>query len=133
MADGLDGPERERFDPSTVWRLFVRRLWRGGERPEWHHEAACRDKPEMFFTETKQGLDWTRKVERARAVCRGCPVMVECLRDAIGRETSSATDVSVVAGVIGGMTAGERKALYRRMKGAVGESGSRRRRKPRYG
>jgi WhiB family redox-sensing transcriptional regulator len=64
----------------------------------WKERGACRDEdPEMFFP--------TRRDQEAapRAVCKSCPVQVECL--------SWALDNSESYGVWGGYTEEERKPM----------------------
>ncbi|MDA3649833.1 WhiB family transcriptional regulator [Saccharopolyspora indica] len=95
------------------WRLFARRLWGAGTRPEWHEEAACADQPELFYSKSGK---WAHNVEDARRVCNGCPVLAECLRDVIGWESARSVPSASIAGVAGGMTAEERKTLYARFK-----------------
>ena len=72
----------------------------------WRSRAACLDEdPEMFFP-----IGTTRpaslQIERAKVVCLGCEVVKTCLSWAI----ESGQD----AGVWGGMSADERRALERR-------------------
>jgi WhiB family transcriptional regulator, redox-sensing transcriptional regulator len=73
---------------------------------DWRQHAVCRDEdPELFFPigYTGPGL---RQIEEAKAVCRRCPVMSECLTWAL----ESGQD----AGVWGGLGENERRALKRR-------------------
>lgn len=64
----------------------------------WRDRAACRDKdPDLFYPETPGQL------VAARAACRGCPVRVRCLDDAI----SNGDDFAVR----GGLTAAERRPI----------------------
>jgi WhiB family transcriptional regulator, redox-sensing transcriptional regulator len=73
---------------------------------DWRHRAACRDEdPELFFPIGTSGPALLQ-VEQAKAVCRRCPVTDECLRWAL----ESGQD----AGVWGGMSEEERRALKRR-------------------
>ena len=67
---------------------------------EWTSRAACRtaDPDRLFVRGAAQ--------HRAKRVCLGCPVRVECLADAL--------DSRVEFGVWGGMTERERRALLRR-------------------
>ncbi|MGW3930372.1 WhiB family transcriptional regulator [Streptomyces microflavus] len=69
-------------------------------RANWQENAACRnaDPEELFADSTRQN--------RAKAVCTGCPVRIECLVEAL--------DNRVEFGVWGGMTERERRALLRR-------------------
>ena len=67
------------------------------ERPDWYDDAACAGMgPSMFFSADR------RVINRAKKVCAGCPVRVECLEE--GRSVPSILD----QGVRGGMTARER-------------------------
>ena len=67
---------------------------------EWAVEAACRNSdPDALFV---QGA----AQNRAKVICRTCPVRVACLADAL--------DNKVEFGVWGGMTERERRALLRR-------------------
>ena len=73
---------------------------------DWRHEAACREvDPELFFPIGNSGPALLQ-IEEAKQVCRRCAVMEECLRWAI----ESGQD----AGVWGGMSEDERRALKRR-------------------
>ena len=67
---------------------------------DWTAWAACRgtDPNELFV----QGL----AQNRAKLICRGCPVRTECLADAL--------DNGIEFGVWGGMTERERRTLLRR-------------------
>jgi WhiB family redox-sensing transcriptional regulator len=67
---------------------------------DWTTAAACAkaDPDDLFVTGAAQN--------RAKALCMGCPVRVECLADAL--------DNQVEFGVWGGMTERERRALLRR-------------------
>ena len=67
---------------------------------DWTATAACRnsDPDDLFVQGAAQN--------RAKAVCQGCPVRIECLADAL--------DNRVEFGVWGGMTERERRALLRR-------------------
>lgn len=71
----------------------------------WRNRSACLDEdPELFFPvgTTGPALDQT---ERAKAVCRSCPVSNECLEWAL--------DTNQDAGVWGGLNEDERRALRR--------------------
>src|SRR5260370_36705377 len=67
---------------------------------EWTARAACKgtDPDELFVQRAAQN--------RAKLICRGCPVRTECLADAL--------DNRIEFGVWGGMTERERRALLRR-------------------
>jgi len=73
---------------------------------DWRHEAACREvDPELFFHIGNTGPALLQ-IEEAKQVCRRCSVMDECLRWAI--------DSGQDAGVWGGMSEDERRAVKRR-------------------
>ena len=73
---------------------------------DWRHEAACREvDPELFFPIGNSGPALLQ-IEEAKQVCRRCSVMDACLRWAI--------DSGQDAGVWGGMSEDERRALKRR-------------------
>jgi len=73
---------------------------------DWRHRAACRDEdPELFFPIGNTGPALLQ-IEDAKAVCRRCPVTASCLTWAI----ESGQD----AGVWGGMSEDERRAIKRR-------------------
>lgn len=73
----------------------------------WRHRAACRDEdPEKFFPIGNTGLALLQ-IQHAKAVCHRCDVDFECLRWAL----ESGQD----AGVWGGMSEKERRALKRRL------------------
>ncbi|MBH5338174.1 WhiB family transcriptional regulator [Streptomyces pactum] len=72
----------------------------------WRHNAACRDEdPDLFFPVGTGGAALLQ-AEEAKAVCRRCPVMQQCLSWALesGQEN----------GVWGGTGEEERRALIRR-------------------
>ena len=64
---------------------------------DWTARAACKgtDPDELFVQGAAQN--------RAKLICRGCPVRTECLADAL--------DNRIEFGVWGGMTERERRAL----------------------
>jgi WhiB family transcriptional regulator, redox-sensing transcriptional regulator len=74
---------------------------------DWRHRAACRNEdPELFFPvgEGHTAVN-DAQVRSAKAVCRRCPVTVEC--------RSFAATVNATQGVFGGMSAEERAAVKR--------------------
>jgi WhiB family redox-sensing transcriptional regulator len=76
------------------------------ENMDWRHRAICRDEdPELFFPIGNTGPALLQ-IEQAKAVCRRCPVIQECLTWAL----ESGQD----AGVWGGLSEDERRALKRR-------------------
>ncbi|MEP7023956.1 MAG: WhiB family transcriptional regulator [Actinomycetota bacterium] len=73
---------------------------------DWRHLAACIDEdPELFFPigNTGPALD---QIEEAKLVCQRCPVLEPCLEWAL--------DSGQDAGVWGGLSEDERRALKRR-------------------
>lgn len=73
---------------------------------DWRHDAICRgEDPELFFPVGTSGPALLQ-TEQAKAVCCRCPVTEECLAWAF----ESGQD----AGVWGGMSEDERRAVRRR-------------------
>lgn len=73
---------------------------------DWRHDAICRDEdPELFFPVGTSGPA-LMQIAEAKSVCRRCPVTESCLQWAL----ESGQD----AGVWGGMSEDERRALNRR-------------------
>jgi WhiB family redox-sensing transcriptional regulator len=73
---------------------------------DWRHRAACRDEdPELFFPIGTTGPA-LHQVDEAKAVCRRCEAIDECLSWALNSEQD--------AGVWGGLDEDERRALKRR-------------------
>lgn len=63
--------------------------------PEWADQAACRGMSDLFFDSSTEAQD------AARRVCRTCPVLGDCLTDALAIESP---DPGNHAGVRAGMT-----------------------------
>ncbi len=73
---------------------------------DWRHRAACRNEdPELFFPIGTTGPA-LRQIEEAKAVCRRCLVVDDCL--------SWSLETSQEAGVWGGLSEDERRVLVRR-------------------
>ncbi|GAA4072770.1 WhiB family transcriptional regulator [Nonomuraea sp. NPDC050663] len=73
---------------------------------DWRHRAACRDvDPELFFPIGNTGPA-LMQIEEAKQVCNSCAVVDGCLKWAL----ESGQD----AGVWGGLSEDERRALKRR-------------------
>jgi WhiB family redox-sensing transcriptional regulator len=73
---------------------------------DWRHRAACRDEdPELFFPIGTTGPA-VLQVDEAKAVCRRCEAVDECLTWAIDSDQD--------AGVWGGLSEDERRAVRRR-------------------
>jgi WhiB family redox-sensing transcriptional regulator len=72
---------------------------------DWRNDAACRDEdPELFFPVGTSGPALSQ-ITQAKAVCRRCPAMSECL--------SWALESGQDAGVWGGASEDERRAMKR--------------------
>jgi WhiB family transcriptional regulator, redox-sensing transcriptional regulator len=79
-----------------------------GPLPAWRDKAACLDiDPERFFPVGTTGRA-LEQIEEAKAVCRSCPVISQCLAWAL--ETAQHD------GVWGGTSEEERRRLRRRRK-----------------
>ena len=73
---------------------------------DWRHRASCLDEdPELFFPIGNTGPA-LQQIEEAKAVCQRCPVVDTCL--------TLALDTGQDAGVWGGLSEDERRALKRR-------------------
>src|ERR1700682_4077285 len=73
---------------------------------DWRHNAVCRDEdPELFFPVGNSGPALAQ-IADAKLVCNRCPVTTDCLTWAL--------DSGQDAGVWGGMSEDERRALKRR-------------------
>lgn len=79
---------------------------------DWRHQALCRyEDPELFFPIGDSGPA-ILQIEQAKEVCRRCNVKEECLKWALG----SGQD----AGVWGGLSEEERRAIGSKRKGRHG-------------
>ncbi|MDT0347551.1 WhiB family transcriptional regulator [Streptomyces litchfieldiae] len=75
---------------------------------DWRHQGVCREEdPELFFPIGNTGPALLQ-IEEAKAVCRRCPVMEQCLQWAMETRQEH--------GVWGGMSEDERRAMARRAK-----------------
>jgi WhiB family transcriptional regulator, redox-sensing transcriptional regulator len=73
---------------------------------DWRDRAACLEAdPELFFPIGNTGPA-IMQIEEAKAVCRTCPVIDTCLKWAL--------EIGQDAGVWGGLSGDERRALKRR-------------------
>lgn len=73
---------------------------------DWRHRAAClTEDPELFFPIGNTGPA-LQQIEEAKAVCQTCTEIEVCLKWAI--------DTGQDAGVWGGLSEDERRALKRR-------------------
>lgn len=75
---------------------------------DWRHRAACRrTDPELFFPVGTSGPA-VLQAATAKAVCHGCPVASACLTWAL--------ETGQDAGIWGGMSEDERRALTRKQR-----------------
>jgi WhiB family redox-sensing transcriptional regulator len=81
----------------------------------WQNAAACLGEDVALFFPAGHGGEFTVQINKAKAICRGCPVREACLRDALHRPERY--------GIWGGLTEHELAALRRN---------DRRRRHPQY-
>ena len=74
----------------------------------WQERSNCKDvDPDLFFLEPLlRGKEKREKERKAKAICKGCPVINECLEHAMRTPE--------YFGVWGGMTADQRNALLRK-------------------
>lgn len=85
--------------------------------PKWRDRARCRgeEDPDLFFP-----TDFTRRhepqIDAAKRVCAGCPVRDRCREEALADE--GGRDQSNRHGILGGLTPGERLAIYHRRRDA---------------
>lgn len=93
---------------TPTWRVLraraVRESWalRGPvavERDGWQERRKCAGMRDVFFGTTRSD------VKRARAICEGCPVRLDCLAAAHKAEPST---VLHCFGIYGGLTPAER-------------------------
>src|SRR5690348_6882971 len=100
-----DGREMHR-ENSSAKHQSIHEEPRSVAAMDWRHRAVCRDEdPELFFPIGTSGPALLQ-VEQAKAVCRRCSVTDECLQWAL--------DTGQDAGVWGGMSEEERRAVKRR-------------------
>jgi WhiB family transcriptional regulator, redox-sensing transcriptional regulator len=78
---------------------------------DWRARGACvTEDPDLFFPVSTVGLS-QRQEQRAKTVCAGCPVRLECLQYAL--------DSGQMHGVWGGLAADELTRLRRNRQRAV--------------
>ena len=74
---------------------------------EWQLDAACAgmDVSQFYGPDNERGMAVARRERQAKAICARCPVIAECLKQAL--------DTNEPYGVWGGMTADERACTPR--------------------
>ena len=98
------------YPPGPHWftKLFVFKLARCSVLATHHSRglnSSCQEGPELFFPIGNTGLAFLQ-IERAKVVCRRCEVLGTCL--------SWAMESRQDAGVWGGLSDDQRRALQRR-------------------
>lgn len=80
----------------------------------WQYEGACNNyNPETFYLPFNARADEKRQlIKEAKAICKTCPVIKECLDFALNTEERF--------GVWGGLSAEERQTLLRKRKRVAG-------------
>ena len=79
---------------------------------DWRDDAAClKVDPELFFVVCDNTARRLKLEAAPKAVCRGCPVVVECLNFALDNELSD--------GIFGGFNEIERQAILERRRRAA--------------
>ena len=69
---------------------------------EWIEQAICRQVDPDLFVADGNSIEVAHKSSRAKAICKTCPVMLQCRAFAMGWARQSP-----IYGVWGGMTAAE--------------------------
>ncbi|MFZ2176570.1 MAG: WhiB family transcriptional regulator [Rhodococcus sp. (in: high G+C Gram-positive bacteria)] len=80
---------------------------------DWQRDAACRglDSATFFHPDRERGRAREKRDLRAKVICRGCPVVVECRAHALG--------AAEPYGIWGGLSADEREGLLASHDGCV--------------
>lgn len=73
---------------------------------EWQAGAACGPDNAELFLPPESGRIPKKHIERAKRICRDCPVVSECLEHALSNNLNETDD-----GIRGGMTPIERREL----------------------
>lgn len=94
-------------DISTGYRALALVICGSPGRPRrWATRAACADQSPALFAQEATEVD-------ALAVCAGCPVLFECRADVLAFERSGYRWRKSPTGVVGGLTAEQRREIYR--------------------
>jgi WhiB family redox-sensing transcriptional regulator len=80
---------------------------------EWQYQGACRDADDTLFfhPEGERGSTRRRRAEAAKAICRTCPVMMQCREESLARRERH--------GTWGGLSEDERDRIFRGKKVAA--------------
>lgn len=106
LEDGSADRRRRVTSIAELWSLYE------PAEGSWRLRAACAGKPQAWWFPPRGGDQ--RELALAKAICRTCPVRVECLRFALDQE-------GPISGVWGGLSEAERRR--RRSAGPVALSG----------
>jgi hypothetical protein len=105
IRSAIGTPELERLNHSGVRLVLGKVLFDGHGIPDWHQHAACqKHDPELFFADPSDA----QRIQAAKRICAGCPVRSACLADVMAWEQPSTR-----YGVVGGLSAQERRQLHR--------------------
>ncbi len=78
----------------------------------WADHAACKGMaktdPHVFFPDIERGMTSPHVWDKAREICIGCPVRIECLEEQMPFEEASGRR----DGMWGGLTPREREVLF---------------------
>ena len=74
----------------------------------WQGKAACGSGDIELFLPLESGKIRKERAERAKEICRRCPVLRKCLEDALEKGLNNESD-----GVLGGMTPRERREFIK--------------------
>lgn len=94
------------IDVDAAWLALARMVYgHSGQGSTWRASAACAGAgPEMFFSQ---------RTGHARQVCATCPVREVCGHDQMAWERRSSASRQYPVGVFGGLSSGQRRAIYR--------------------
>ena len=110
VRDVLGTAGLERLNPDGARLVLGKLLFDGHRIPDWHHHAACQEQdPELFFADPSD----RQRIQASKRICAGCPVRSACLTDAMAWEQPGAR-----YGVVGGLSAHERRQLHRTARGS---------------
>jgi len=79
---------------------------------DWRTRAGCSDADPTVFEPDDRGTPVPEAWDTPRAICNACPVIAQCLEDALGAEGRKAA--SARFGMRGGLNPEERYRTYRR-------------------
>jgi len=105
----------ERLDPGGVRLLLGALLFDGNGIPDWHTDAACAEIGSELFVPDEPTREQTTA---AKQICATCPVRTACLADVLMWERPAYRH-----GVVGGLTANERRQLWTQLRGGGIEGG----------